>query len=51
MKKFITKIHILTFCEVSADNHVALMMLSVTNETNGLLDFNGWPLQFQIEIN
>ena len=43
--------HLNVLREVSAHNHVTHMTLSVTNETNGLLDFNGWPLQFQIEIN
>ena len=38
-------------CDVSAGNHVTHMTLSVSNETNDLLNFNGRPLQFQIEIN
>ena len=37
--------------DVSADNHVTNMTLSVTDETSDLFDFNGLPLQFQIEIN
>ena len=37
--------------EVSTGNDVTHMTLSVSTETNRLLNFNGWPLQFQIEIN
>ena len=37
--------------EVSADNHITNMTISVTNEINDLFDFNGMPLQFLIEIN
>ena len=43
--------HLNVLRDVSADNHVSHMTLSVTSETNNLLNFNGWPLQFQIEIN
>ena len=42
--------HLNVLREVCAGNHVTNMTLSVTDE-NGLLNFNGWPLQFQIEIN
>ena len=37
--------------DVSADKHISNMTISVTNETNDLFNFNGMPLQFQIEIN
>ena len=40
--------HLNVLRDVSAGNHVTNMTLSVTND---LLNFNGWPLQFQIEIN
>ena len=43
--------HLNVLRDVSAGNHVAHMTLSVTDETNHFLNFNGWPLQFQIEIN
>ena len=43
--------HLNVLCDVSADNHVSNITLSVTDETNRLLNFNGWALQFQIEIN
>ena len=43
--------HLNLLHDVSADNHVSHMTLSVSNETNRLLNFNGWPLQFLIEIN
>ena len=43
--------HLNVLRDVSADNHVTHMTLSVSNENNRLLNFNGWPLQFQIEIN
>ena len=43
--------HLNVLRDVSADNHVTHMTLSVSTETNRLLNFNGWPLQFQIEIN
>ena len=42
--------HLNVLRDVSTGNHVTHMTLSVTDE-NGLLNFNGWPLQFQIEIN
>ena len=37
--------------EVSADKHITNMTLSLRDLTNDLFDFNGLPLQFQIEIN
>ena len=43
--------HLNVLRDVSADNHVSNITLSVTDETNRLLNFNGWNLQFQIEIN
>ena len=43
--------HLNVLRDVSAGNHVTHMTLSVTDETNRLLNFNGWTLQFQIEIN
>ena len=43
--------HLNVLRDVSADNHVSNITLSVTDETNHLLNFNGWPLQFLIEIN
>ena len=43
--------HLNVLRDVSADNHVSNITLSVTDETNHLLNFNGWNLQFQIEIN
>ena len=42
--------HLNVLRDVCAGTHVTNMTLSVTDE-NGLLNFNGWPLQFQIEIN
>ena len=42
--------HLNVLRDVSMGNHVTNMMLSVTDE-HGLLNFNGWPLQFLIEIN
>ena len=38
--------HLNVLRDVSADNHVTHMTLSVTSETNDLLNFNGWHLQF-----
>ena len=43
--------HLNVLRDVSAGNHVSNITLSVTDETNRLLNFNGWNLQFQIEIN
>ena len=43
--------HLNVLRDVSVGNHVSNMTLSVTDENNRLLNFNGWPLQFQIEIN
>ena len=43
--------HLNVLRDVSADNHVSNITLPVTDETNHLLNFNGWTLQFQIEIN
>ena len=43
--------HLNVLRDVSSGNHVTHMTLSVSNETNNLFDFNGMPLQFQIEIN
>ena len=43
--------HLNVLRDVSAGNHVSNITLSVTDETNRLLNFNGWTLQFQIEIN
>ena len=43
--------HLNVLRDVSTGNHVKHMTLLVTTETNRLLDFNGWPLQFLIEIN
>ena len=43
--------HLNVLRDVSADNHVSHMTISVSTENNDLLNFNGWPLQFQIEIN
>ena len=44
--------HLNVLRDVSVGNHVSNMTLSVTDENNNrLLNFNGWPLQFQIEIN
>ena len=37
--------------DVSADNHITNMTLSVKDLNNELFDFNGMPLQFLIEIN
>ena len=37
--------------KVSADKHITNMTLSLTDRNNNLFDFNGLPLQFQIEIN
>ena len=42
--------HLNVLREVSTGYHVTHTTLSVTDE-NGLLNLNGWPLQFQIEIN
>ena len=42
--------HLNMLREVSADKHITNMTLLVTTETNRLLNFNGWHLQFQIEI-
>ena len=43
--------HLNVLRDVSTGKHITNMTLSVTDETNGLLNFNGWTLQFQIEIN
>ena len=43
--------HLNVLRDVSASNHVSNITLSVTDETNRFLNFNGWNLQFQIEIN
>ena len=43
--------HLNVLRDVSTGNHVSHMTLSVSNGDNRLLNFNGWPLQFQIEIN
>ena len=43
--------HLNVLRDVSTGNHVSHMTLSVSNENNRLLNFNGWPLQFLIEIN
>ena len=44
--------HLNVLRDVSVGNHVSNMTLSVTDENNNrLLNFNSWPLQFQIEIN
>ena len=43
--------HLNVLRDVSADNHVSNITLSVTDENNHILNFNGWTLQFQIEIN
>ena len=37
--------------DVSADKHISNMSISVRDQNNNLFDFNGMPLQFQIEIN
>ena len=37
--------------DVSADKHISNMTISVMDQNNNLFDFNGFPLQFQIEIN
>ena len=37
--------------DVSADKHITNMTLSVRDQNDNLLDFNGLPLQFLIEIN
>ena len=37
--------------DVSADKHISNMTISVRDQNNNLFDFNGMPLQFQIEIN
>ena len=37
--------------DVSADKHISNMTISVRDQNNNLFDFNGFPLQFQIEIN
>ena len=37
--------------DVSADKHISNMTISVRGQNNNLFDFNGLPLQFQIEIN
>ena len=43
--------HLNVLRDVSVGNHVSNMTLSVKDENNDLLNFNGMPLQFQIEIN
>ena len=43
--------HLNVLRDVSVGNHVSNMTLSVKDENNDLLNFNGWPLQFLIEIN
>ena len=43
--------HLNVLRDVSADNHVTNMTLSLRDENNYLFDFNRLPLQFQIEIN
>ena len=43
--------HLNVLRDVSAGNHFSNITLSVTDETNHILNFNGWTLQFQIEIN
>ena len=44
--------HLNVLRDVSVGNHVSNMTLSVKDENNNrLLNFNGWPLQFLIEIN
>ena len=43
--------HLNVLRDVSTGNHVSNITLSVTDETNRLLNFNRLPLQFQIEIN
>ena len=42
--------HLNVLREVSADKHITNMTLSLRDENNNLFDFNGLPLQFQIEI-
>ena len=37
--------------DVSADKHISNMTISARDQNNNLFDFNGLPLQFQIEIN
>ena len=37
--------------DVSADKHISNMTISVRDQNNNPFDFNGFPLQFQIEIN
>ena len=37
--------------DVSADKHISNMTIPVRDQDNNLFDFNGLPLQFQIEIN
>ena len=37
--------------DVSTDKHISNMTISVRDQNNNLFDFNGFPLQFQIEIN
>ena len=37
--------------EVSADNYITNMTISVREENNDLFNFNQEPLQFLIEIN
>ena len=43
--------HLNVLRDVSADNHVTHMTLSLRDEKNNLFDFNRLPLQFLIEIN
>ena len=43
--------HLNVLRDVSADNHVTHMTLSLRDGNNNLFDFNRWLLQFQIEIN
>ena len=42
--------HLNVLRDVSADNHVTHMTLSLRHGNNNLFDFNRLPLQFQIEI-
>ena len=37
--------------DVSADKHISNMTISVRDQNKNIFDFNGLPLQFQIEIN
>ena len=43
--------HLNVLRDVSADNYITHMTLSLRDENNNLFDFNRLPLQFQIEIN